>query len=67
MMQVYLKLRKGYPAISNTWYMYDRSNRLVLKDQELTVKPLTVTKLLPVTYYNKLIIILDIYLIIHLS
>ena len=34
---------KGYPAILNTWNMYDKSNKLVLIDQELTVKPLTVT------------------------
>jgi len=37
------KITKGYPAILNTWNMYDRSNKLVLIDQELTVKPLTVT------------------------
>ena len=37
------KITKGYPAISNTWNMYDRSNKLVLIDQELTVKPLKVT------------------------
>ena len=37
------KITKGYPAILNTWNMYDKSNKLVLIDQELTVKPLTVT------------------------
>ena len=36
------KITQGYPAILNTWYMYDRSNRLVLMDQELTIKPLKV-------------------------
>jgi DNA-binding GntR family transcriptional regulator len=36
------KTTQGYPAISNTWYMYDKSNRLVLMDQELTIKPLKV-------------------------
>ena len=36
------KITKGYPAILNTWNMYDKSNKLVLIDQELTVKPLTV-------------------------
>ena len=36
------KITHGYPAILNTWYMYDRSNRLVLIDQELTIKPLKV-------------------------
>ena len=35
-------ITQGYPAISNTWYLYDRSNRLVLKDQEITIKPLKV-------------------------
>ena len=37
------KITKGYPAILNTWNMYDKSNKLVLIDQELTVKPLKVT------------------------
>ena len=37
------KIPKDYPAILNTWNMYDQSNRLVLIDQELTVKPLKVT------------------------
>lgn len=37
------KTTKGYPAILNTWNMYDKSNKLVLIDQELTVKPLKVT------------------------
>ena len=36
------KITKGYPAILNTWYMYDRSNRLVLMDQEISIKPLKV-------------------------
>ena len=36
-------ITKGYPAILNTWNMYDKSNKLVLIDQELTVKPLKVT------------------------
>jgi GntR family transcriptional regulator len=36
------KITKGYPAILNTWNMYDKSNKLVLIDQELTVKPLKV-------------------------
>ena len=37
------KITKGYPAILNTWNMYDKSNKLVLIDQELTVKSLKVT------------------------
>ena len=37
------KIIKGYPAILNTWNLYDKSNKLVLIDQELTVKPLKVT------------------------
>ena len=36
------KITKGYPAILNTWNMYDKFNNLVLIDQELTVKPLKV-------------------------
>ena len=36
------KITEGYPAISNTWYMYDTSNKLVLIDQELTIRPLRV-------------------------
>ena len=40
---VLFKITKGYPAILNTWNMYDKSNKLVLIDQELTVKPLKVT------------------------
>jgi GntR family transcriptional regulator len=36
------KTSHGYPAISNIWYMYDTSNKLVLIDQEITVKPLKV-------------------------
>ena len=37
------KITKGYPAISNTWNMYDKSNKLVLIDQETTIKPLKVS------------------------
>lgn len=33
---------KGYPAISNTWNLYDISDRLVLIDQEFTVRPIKV-------------------------
>ena len=33
---------KGYPAVVNSWYFYDFSNRLVLIDQERTIKPLKV-------------------------
>ena len=36
------KITTGYPAILNTWNMYDKLNNLVLIDQELTVKPLKV-------------------------
>ncbi len=36
------KITDGYPAISNTWYMYDTSNKLVLIDQELTIRPIKV-------------------------
>ena len=36
------KITEGYPAISNTWYMYDTSNKLVLIDQELTIRPIKV-------------------------
>ena len=36
---------KGYPAILNTWYLYDISNRLVLIDQDLTVRPIKVENL----------------------
>jgi len=36
------KTSHGYPAISNIWYLYDISNKLVLIDQEITVKPLKV-------------------------
>ena len=36
------KTTHDYPAISNIWYMYDISNKLVLIDQEITVKPLKV-------------------------
>ena len=44
------KITKGYPGILNTWNMYDKSNKLVLIDQELTVKPLKVTN-----YYSNLL------------
>ena len=36
------KITQGYPAVINSWYFYDLSNRLVLIDQELTVEPLKV-------------------------
>ena len=36
------KTTHGYPAILNIWHMYDKSNKLVLIDQEITVKPLRV-------------------------
>ena len=36
------KITQGYPAVINSWYFYDFSNRLVLIDQELTVEPLKV-------------------------
>ena len=36
------KAPKGYPAVVNSWYFYDFSNRLVLIDQERTIKPLKV-------------------------
>ena len=38
----FFKMPKGYPAVLNTWYFYDFSNRLVLIDQERTIKPLKV-------------------------
>ena len=37
------KITKGYPAILNTWNMYDKSNKLILIDQETTIKPLKVS------------------------
>ena len=37
------KITKGYPAILNTWNMYDKSNKLVLIDQETTIKSLKVS------------------------
>ena len=39
------KTTQGYPAISNTWYLHDIENKLVLMDQELTVKPIKVENL----------------------
>ena len=33
---------QGFPAVINSWYFYDFSNRLVLIDQERTIKPLKV-------------------------
>ena len=36
------KITEGYPAISNAWYLYDGGNKLVLIDQELTIRPLRV-------------------------
>ena len=37
------KITKGYPAILNTWNMYDKTNKMVLIDQETTIKPLKVS------------------------
>ena len=37
------KITKDYPAILNTWNMYDKSNKMVLIDQETTIKPLKVS------------------------
>ena len=37
------KITKGYPAILNTWNMYDKSNKLILIDQETTIKSLKVS------------------------
>ena len=37
------KITKGHPAILNTWNMYDKSNKLILIDQETTIKPLKVS------------------------
>ena len=37
------KITKGYPAILNTWNIYDNSNKLVLIYQETTIKPLKVS------------------------
>ena len=39
---ILFKTQKGYPAISNTWFMYDNANNLVLIDQEYTIKPIKV-------------------------
>ena len=36
------KTTPGSPAILNTWYLHDTSNKLVLIDHELTVRPLKV-------------------------
>jgi len=36
------KTTPGSPAILNTWYLHDTSKKLVLIDQELTVRPLKV-------------------------
>ncbi len=36
------KTTPGSPAILNTWYLHDNSKKLVLIDQELTIKPLKV-------------------------
>ena len=35
-------VNKGYPAVLNSWYFYDYSNKLVLIDQETTIKTLKV-------------------------
>ena len=39
---ILFKTQKEYPAISNTWFMYDNANNLVLIDQEYTIKPIKV-------------------------
>ena len=39
---ILFKTQKGYPAISNTWFMYDNANNLVLIDQEYTIRPIKV-------------------------
>ena len=39
---ILFKTQKGYPAISNTWFMYDNTNNLVLIDKEYTIKPIKV-------------------------
>ena len=39
---VMFSVNKGYPAVSNSWYFYDYSNKLVLIDQETTIKTLKV-------------------------
>lgn len=36
------KIKPGHPAISNTWYFYDTSAKLVLIDQEITIKTIKV-------------------------
>lgn len=39
---ILFKTQKGYPAISNTWFMYDNANNLVLIDKEYTIRPIKV-------------------------
>jgi DNA-binding GntR family transcriptional regulator len=39
---VMFSVNKGYPAVLNSWYFYDYSNKLVLIDQETTIKTLKV-------------------------
>ena len=39
---VVFSANKGYPAVLNSWYFYDYSNKLVLIDQETTIKTLKV-------------------------
>jgi DNA-binding GntR family transcriptional regulator len=39
---VVFSVNNGYPAVLNSWYFYDYSNKLVLIDQETTIKTLKV-------------------------
>ena len=39
---VMFSVNSGYPAVLNCWYFYDYSNKLVLIDQETTIKTLKV-------------------------
>ena len=39
---VMFRVNEGYPAVLNCWYFYDYSNKLVLIDQETTIKALKV-------------------------
>ena len=39
---VMFRVNEGYPAVLNCWYLYDYSNKLVLIDQETTIKALKV-------------------------
>ena len=38
----FFQINQGHPAISNIWHFYDSTNKLVLIDQEITIKPLKV-------------------------